>query len=129
MRSVMIETDVEKYGLDGQDTLPLSMGIWQKLSLWFAGSRSTEVLSFVTQDKLPERRAGFTQERRAAIKQKILSRLLEYSKTYRRDSFFYQEGLGYLPQRSVKRHSAFLVYQRRYYQSLSKQGHQNSKFD
>ena len=129
MRSVMIETDVEKYGLDGQDTLPLSMGIWQKLSHWLAKSRPVIELSVFTQDTLPERRAGFKQERRAVIKQKIRSCLLEYSKTYRRDSFFYQEGLAYLPQRSVKRHSAFLVYQRRYYQSLSKQGHQNSKFD
>jgi len=50
------------------------------------------------------------------------SPLLKNSKVYRRDAFYFIEGLGYIPQRTWHRHSAFLLYQKRYYQARQHTG-------
>jgi hypothetical protein len=94
MRAVITETGVDKLGLDNPGALPASAGFWSKM--------------VKMADKLKP----------SNFKKKLLSSMLGHSKAYRRDSFFFEEGLGYIPQRALRRHSAFLVYQKRYYQSI-----------
>jgi len=111
MRSVISETGVEVFTGGGRETPPPSTNLLRKLGRWlFTAKPAVELHDTAEEPK---------QNNRVGLISKIRHGLLEYGKaSYRRDTFFYSEGLGHLPQRALKRHSAFLVYQKKYYQSI-----------
>jgi len=110
MRSVISETGVEVFAGGERELSPPAENLLRKLGRWLFIVRPAVRLHDTPEEPRQKRRAG--------LREKIRNSLLEHRKVYRRDTFYYSEDLGYLPQRSLKRHSAFLVYQRKYYQTI-----------
>lgn len=112
MRVVITDSGVDELRLASHAALPSSKGLWQRLVRFNARD-------FVSKTKLAGFLAGNkSHDHATGCQRRFWSSLMEYSKAYRRDSFFFMDGYGHIPQRALKRHSAFLVYQRRYYQSM-----------
>lgn len=124
MRSAITQASIDEYKVEGHDVLPLSTSVWRKLGYLFGRPRVAVDSSPLTKDEIAQSEIPVKS---AGVKQWVHSRMKAYCKAHRRDSFFYAEGLGYLPERVMKRHGAFLLYHKQYYQAIDKANKQKAQ--